>query len=395
MSTWIIVIVLVVIGWVMLQSRKRRAPAEQNSALMASRPAAARTLLVMAGGTGGHIFPALAVANAMRAKGWDVVWLGASGAMETRVVPQHGIDLVTLEITGVRGKGVLKKLSQPWVQLKALCTALNLIFRRRPDVAIGFGGFTGFPGGMAMRICWLPLVIHEQNSVAGLTNKVLSKLANRVLFAFPSAFPTLPAAQCVGNPVREELKLVAEPQVRFAGRSGRLKLLVVGGSLGAQVFNEQVPQALALIEPALRPQVIHQAGEKHIETLRANYAAAGVDAECVAFIADMASAYAEADLVLCRAGALTVAELACIGVAAVLVPFPHAVDDHQTGNARFLSDAAAGILLPQPEFSADKFANLLQKTTRDQCLSMAQAARTLGKADATEKVVAVIEELAG
>ncbi|WP_373974197.1 undecaprenyldiphospho-muramoylpentapeptide beta-N-acetylglucosaminyltransferase [Chitinibacter sp. SCUT-21] len=352
-----------------------------------------RTLLVMAGGTGGHIFPALAVANAMRDKGWDIVWLGAKGAMETRVVPQHGIDLVTLDITGVRGKGLLKKLSQPWVQLKALCGALNLIFRRRPDVAIGFGGFTGFPGGLAMRLCWLPLVIHEQNSVAGLTNKALSKLANRVLFAFPSAFPGRNG--CVGNPVRDELKNVAEPEQRFAGRTGPLKLLVVGGSLGAQVFNEQVPKALALIAPEARPQVIHQAGEKHIEALRANYAAAGVEAECVAFIGDMASAYAAADLVLCRAGALTVAELACVGVASVLVPFPHAVDDHQTGNAQFLSEEQAGILLPQTRMSAEVLADLLQKTSRDQCLLMAKNAKRLAKPDATAQVVAVIEELAG
>ncbi|WP_348943827.1 undecaprenyldiphospho-muramoylpentapeptide beta-N-acetylglucosaminyltransferase [Chitinibacter sp. FCG-7] len=354
-----------------------------------------RTLLVMAGGTGGHIFPALAVANAMRDKGWEVVWLGAKDAMETRVVPQHGIELVTLEITGVRGKGWLKKLSQPWVQGKALLSALNLIFRRRPDVAIGFGGFTGFPGGLAMRLCWLPLVIHEQNSVAGLTNKVLSKLANRVLFAFPNAFAALPAKQCVGNPVRDELKNVPAPAERFAGRTGALKLLVVGGSLGAQVFNEQVPKALAMMPLDARPQVIHQAGEKHIEALRANYAAAGVDAECVAFISDMASAYAEADLVLCRAGALTVAELACIGVAAVLVPFPHAVDDHQTGNAQFLSTENAGILLPQSQLTADSLAALLQQTSREQCLALASNAKRLAKPEATAQVVAVIEELAG
>lgn len=351
-----------------------------------------RTLLVMAGGTGGHIFPALAVANAVRAQGWDVVWLGAKDAMETRVVPQHGIDLVTLDITGVRGKGWLKKLSQPWVQAKALLHALNLIFRRRPDVAIGFGGFTGFPGGLAMRMCWLPLVIHEQNSVAGLTNRVLSKIANRVLFAFPSAFPN--QADCVGNPVRAEMNVVAGPELRFAERSGVLKILVVGGSLGAQVFNEQLPQALALIPENARPEVTHQSGEKHIETLKANYVAAGVNANCVAFIGDMAQAYADADLVLCRSGALTVAELACIGAASVLVPFPYAVDDHQTGNAKFLSDAGAGILLPQTESSPEKLAKLIQEMTREHCLKMAKAARVLAQPNATDAVVAVIKELA-
>ena len=354
--------------------------------------AAHRTLLIMAGGTGGHIFPALAVAQAMRAKGWGVVWLGAQGAMETRIVPQHDIPLETLAITGVRGKGLAKKLVQPWVQLMALCKAASVIFRHRPDVAIGFGGFTGFAGGLATRLLWLPLVVHEQNSVAGLTNKVLSKIANRVLFAFPSAFPS--RAGCVGNPVRDDITTQPEPLTRFAERTGPLKLLVVGGSLGAQVFNEQVPKALALLPEAQRPLVTHQAGEKHIEALKANYAAAGVAAECVAFIGDMAHAYAEADLVLCRAGALTVAELACVGAASVLVPFPSAVDDHQTGNARYLSDAGAGVLVPQGQFSAERFAALLQETDRARCLVLAEQARQLAKPDATLQVVQVIEELA-
>lgn len=352
----------------------------------------ARTLLVMAGGTGGHIFPALAVADAMRGKGWNVVWLGAAGKMETRIVPQTGITLETLDIGGVRGKGLLTKLAQPWVQLKALVGAVRVIFRHRPDVAIGFGGFTGFPGGLAMKLLRLPLAIHEQNSVAGLTNKTLAKIADRVLFAFPSAFPAREG--CVGNPVRDEIKTVALPQERFAGRSGPLKLLVVGGSLGAQVFNEEVPKALALLPQELRPQVIHQAGEKHIEALKEGYAQAGVVAECAAFIADMAKAYAEADLVLCRAGALTVAELSCVGAASVLVPFPHAVDDHQTGNARYLADAGAGILLPQGEFSAARFAALLQEMNRERCLTMAGIARGLAKPEATQAVVQAIEELA-
>lgn len=351
-----------------------------------------RTLLIMAGGTGGHIFPALAVANALRAKGWKVVWLGAAGKMEEKIVPQTGIPLETLAIGGVRGKGLLTKLMLPLVQLKALIGALRVIYRHRPDVAIGFGGFTGFTGGVAMKLLWLPLVIHEQNSVAGLTNKVLAKIADKVLFAFPSAFPGKDG--CVGNPVRAEISLVAEPAERFVGRSGPLKLLVVGGSLGAQVFNEEVPKALALLAPGDRPQVIQQAGEKHIGELQQNYAAAGVVAECAPFIADMASAYANADLILCRAGALTVAELACVGAAAVLVPFPHAVDDHQTGNAKYLADAGAGILIGQKDFSAEKFAALLKEMTRERCLKMATVARKLAKPDATASVVAVIEELA-
>ncbi len=351
-----------------------------------------RTLLVMAGGTGGHIFPALAVANALRQKDWNVVWLGAEGRMETRIVPEQGIPLETLAISGVRGKGIMNKLVQPWVQLKALIGALRVIFRYRPDVAIGFGGFTGFPGGVAMRLMWLPLVIHEQNSVAGLTNKVLAMIANKVLFAFPSAFPG--RTGCVGNPVRAEITQVAVPVERFAGRSGPLKLLVVGGSLGAQVFNEEVPKALALLVPEQRPQVIHQAGEKQIEALRVNYEKADVVAECAPFIADMAKAYAEADLVLCRAGALTIAELACVGAAAVLVPFPHAVDDHQTGNAKYLADAGAALLIDQKAFNAEKLATLLKEMTRERCLEMAQKARLLAKPDATGHVVAAIEELA-
>ncbi|WP_201782441.1 undecaprenyldiphospho-muramoylpentapeptide beta-N-acetylglucosaminyltransferase [Amantichitinum ursilacus] len=353
-----------------------------------------RTLLVMAGGTGGHIFPALAVADAVRQQGWEVVWLGASGAMETRIVPQHGIPLETLKITGVRGKGLLKKLIQPWVQLRALLQAVVVIFRFRPDVSIGFGGFTGFAGGVATRLMWLPLVIHEQNSVAGLTNKTLARIANRVLFAFPGAFAAGANRACIGNPVRGAILDVAEPAARFAGRSGPLKVLVVGGSLGAQVFNSEVPQALALLSPEQRPRVIHQAGEKNIETLRANYAAAGVQADCVAFIADMASAYAEADLVICRAGALTVSELACVGAASVLVPYPSAVDDHQTGNARYLSDAGAGSLIAQNDLTAARLAALLQQTNRADCLRMAEVARTLARPDATQQVVRVLEELA-
>jgi len=351
-----------------------------------------RTLLVMAGGTGGHIFPALAVANALRAKGWKVVCLGAAGKMEEKIVPQAGIQLETLAISGVRGKGVLTQLAQPWIQLKALWGALRVIDKHRPDVAIGFGGFTGFPGGVAMKLLRLPLAIHEQNSVAGLTNKTLAKIADKVLFAFPSAFDRQDG--CVGNPVRAEITQVAEPAERFASRSGPLKLLVVGGSLGAQVFNEEVPKALALLTQEERPQVIHQAGERHIASLQQNYANAGVSVECAPFIADMAKAYADADLILCRAGALTIAELACVGAASVLVPFPHAVDDHQTGNAQYLSESGAGLLIGQKDFSAEKFAALLKEMSRERCLEMATAARQLAKPDATARVVAVIEELA-
>lgn len=352
-----------------------------------------RTLLIMAGGTGGHIFPALAVAKALKAKGWNVVWLGAAGAMETRLVPQHDIPLETLAIRGVRGNGLLRWLTLPVVQLRAVLKALRIIFEYRPDVAIGFGGFTGFPGGLAARLLWLPLVVHEQNSVAGLTNRVLSKIASRVLFAFPSAFPGRDGL--VGNPVRPEIAAVAAPAERFAGRQGPLRLLVVGGSLGAQALNDTVPAALALLPEGERPLVTHQAGQKQLEALQQNYQRAGVAGEAVAFIDDMASAYGEADLVICRAGALTIAELAAAGVASVLVPYPHAVDDHQTGNARYLADAGAAILVPQNQLSAEGLAELLKNMNREQLLAMATSARQLALPAATDSVVRVCEELAG
>ena len=353
---------------------------------------ARRTALIMTGGTGGHIFPALAVADELKSRGWTLVFLGAEGGMETKLVPQHGYTLETLPMRGMRGNGLRRWLSLPWMLARALAGAANVIFRHRPDVSVGFGGYTGFPGGLMTRLLFKPLVIHEQNSVAGLTNRTLARIADRVLFAFPCAFPE--HAGCVGNPVRSEITTVALPQQRFAGRSGPLKLLVVGGSLGAQVFNEEVPKALAALPEAQRPQVLHQAGEKHLAALQANYANAGVVAECAAFIANMAQAYADADLVLCRAGALTVAELASIGAAAVLVPYPHAVDDHQTGNARYLSEAGAGVLLPQTEFNAARLAALLQDMTRERCLGMAEQAHRLAKPDATLAVAKVIEELA-
>ncbi|MDK2122463.1 undecaprenyldiphospho-muramoylpentapeptide beta-N-acetylglucosaminyltransferase [Parachitinimonas caeni] len=351
-----------------------------------------RTLLIMAGGTGGHIFPALAVANALRERGWKVVWLGARGAMEEKLVPQHGIELLTLPIGGVRGKGLLRLLTLPFEQLRAFVMALSVYFEVRPDVSIGFGGFTGFPGGIAARFLWLPLVVHEQNSVAGLTNKVLSRLANRVLTAFPSAFPK--KGQLVGNPVRPEIAALPAPADRFAGRVGPLRILVVGGSLGAAVLNETVPQALALIPADQRPLVKHQAGAKQIDALRGHYAAAGVAGECLPFIDDMAAAYGEADLVICRAGALTIAELAAAGVGAILVPFPHAVDDHQTGNAAYLADNGAAVLVPQRELTVQWLAERLQQYNRPQLLAMAEAARGLAKPDATKVVADILESLA-
>ncbi|MGL6070099.1 undecaprenyldiphospho-muramoylpentapeptide beta-N-acetylglucosaminyltransferase [Craterilacuibacter sp.] len=352
---------------------------------------ASRTVMVMAGGTGGHIFPGLAVARELQARGWKVIWLGAEGGMETRLVPQHGFAIETIRMRGMRGNGLKRWLSLPLMLASAFAGASSVIFRHRPDLAIGFGGYTGFPGGVMARLCLKPLVIHEQNSVAGLTNRLLAKIASRTLYAFPAAFAGKDGL--VGNPVRSEIVAQAEPASRFAGRSGPLRLLVVGGSLGAKIFNDTVPAALALLPANARPQVVHQAGAKQIEALRENYAQAGVAADCRAFIDDMAGEYAAADLVLCRAGALTIAELAAIGAASLLVPYPHAVDDHQTGNARFLADAGAAQLLPQGKLDAAALADLLQSLNRSDCLQMAVAARRLAMPDAALKVADVCEAL--
>ncbi|WP_246542700.1 undecaprenyldiphospho-muramoylpentapeptide beta-N-acetylglucosaminyltransferase [Paludibacterium yongneupense] len=350
-----------------------------------------KTVMIMAGGTGGHIFPGLAVAGELSRRGWQVIWLGAAGGMETRLVPQHGYAIETVKIAGMRGNGIKRWLSLPFMLTGALCATTAVILRHRPNVAIGFGGYTGFPGGLMSRVLGRPLVVHEQNSVAGLTNRLMSRIASRTLFAFPGAFPGREGL--VGNPVRPEIAAVAAPEQRFAGREGRLRLLVVGGSLGAKVFNERVPAALARIAPDLRPLVVHQAGVKQIDALRENYAAAGVDADCRAFIDDMAAEYGRADLVICRAGALTVAELAAVGVGSLLVPFPHAVDDHQTGNARYLADAGAAKLIAQDAFEVEGLAQLILNLTRDECLQMARSARSLAIIDAASRVADVCESL--
>jgi len=307
------------------------------------------------------------------------------------LVPKHGYDMAWVRFSGLRGKGLLRALALPANLLLACWQSARAILARRPDVVLGMGGYISFPGGMMASLLNRPLAIHEQNSVAGLANRVLARLADRVLQAFPG---TLPGAQLCGNPVRSDIAALPTPRARYAARTGPLKLLVMGGSLGAQVLNETLPRALALLPQAQRPEVTHQAGAKHIEALRAGYAAAGVRVEALAFIDDMAARYREADVVICRAGALTVAELACAGVASILVPFPHAVDDHQTGNAKFLSERGAAILLPQAEMSAERVAGLLRGLTRERLLDMAEKGRALGKPDATESVARACMELA-
>lgn len=350
-----------------------------------------RSILIMAGGTGGHIFPALAVADILREQGWQVTWLGAPNSMEADLVPKHGYEMAMVRFSGLRGNGLLRKLLLPLNLAVALWQSAVAMFRCRPDVVLGMGGYITFPGGLMAALLRRPLVIHEQNSVAGLSNKVLAKFAQKVLSGFPDV---LPKAIWCGNPVRSSIAALQEPQQRYAARTGRLNVLVVGGSLGAKAINEAVPQALARLPEAIRPNVLHQTGKNHHAAVVALYKEAGVQADIQSFIADMAASYAQADLVICRAGALTVAELAAAGVASLLIPFPFAVDDHQTHNARFLSERGAAVLLPQTELSADKLAELLSGLDREKLMEMAQRTRSLARPEAAEKVANVCRELA-
>jgi UDP-N-acetylglucosamine--N-acetylmuramyl-(pentapeptide) pyrophosphoryl-undecaprenol N-acetylglucosamine transferase len=350
-----------------------------------------RTILIMAGGTGGHIMPGLAVAGVLREQGWRVVWLGAPGSMEAELVPKHGYEMAWVNFSGLRGKGLVRKLLLPLTLLRAFAQSMAVLLRQRPDVVLGMGGYIAFPGGMMASLLNRPLVIHEQNSIAGLSNKVLVHLADKVLSGFPDV---LKGAQWCGNPVRAEIAALPEPAQRYAGRSGRLNLLVVGGSLGAKALNEALPQALAQMPEEARPNVLHQTGKQHFEAVQQLYQQAGVQAEIRPFLDDMGGCYANADVVICRAGALTIAELAAAGVASVLIPFPFAVDDHQTHNARFLSGYGAAVLLPQGELSAEKLARLLGEFTREKLLVMAQAARVLAKPDAARQVAQVCAEMA-
>ncbi|MFC0400438.1 undecaprenyldiphospho-muramoylpentapeptide beta-N-acetylglucosaminyltransferase [Paraburkholderia rhizosphaerae] len=355
-----------------------------------------RTLMVMAGGTGGHVFPGLAVAHLMQAWGWRVVWLGNPTGMEATLVPKHGIPMEYVRFGGLRGKGLATKLMLPVNLLRACSQSLSVLRRVKPDVVLGMGGYITFPAGVMTWLSGRSLVLHEQNSIAGLANKVLAKLAKRVLVAFPNA---LPHAEWTGNPIREELARVPTPEGRYASRSGPLNVLVVGGSLGAAGLNEVVPNALARLAPNERPRIVHQAGAKHIDAARANYEAAGIatgdDVQLVPFIDDMTSAYANADLVICRSGAMTVAEIAAVGVAAFFVPFPYAVDDHQTTNAAFLAEHGAARVVQQRDLTADMLADWLRGQTRATLVEMAKRSRSLAKPDATEQVAQVCATVAG
>ena len=348
-------------------------------------------VLIMAGGTGGHVFPALALARLLRANARPVIWLGTRRGLEARVVPAEGFPVEWLSAAGLRGKGFVSLLKAPYMLVRSLWEALRIVRRHRPVVVVGFGGFVTGPGGLAAWLCRRPLLIHEQNAVAGSTNRALAPLAREVLTAFPTAFPGYPRARMIGNPVRAEIASLPAPVVRFSDRQGAIRLLVVGGSLGALKLNQVVPQALAQMRAeGAAPEftVRHQTGEKHLDATRAAYAVARSDGEITAFIGDMAQALGWADLVICRAGALTIAELAAAGVGAVLVPYPHAVDDHQTVNAQFLVRAGAARCVADSSLTPGLLAGLLRELCagRASLLQMAEAARAVAMPDAAEQL---------
>ena len=350
-----------------------------------------RSVLVMAGGTGGHIFPGLAVAECLRNQGWTVAWMGNPTGMEYRLVPAKGFAFEGVKFSGLRGKGMLTKVLMPFRLARAMMQSWKILRRLKPSVVLGMGGYITFPGGLVSYLMGRPLVLHEANSVAGSANRVLARFATRVLTGFPK---TLKEAQWVGNPIRESFESLSDCRARYGKRQGPLHLLIVGGSLGAAALNTVVPEALALLPADRRPNVLHQTGEQHLEAVTKTYQQLGVNGELKPFIEDMATAYANADLVICRAGAMTVSEISAAGVAACFVPFPYAIDDHQTANARFLSDAKAAILIPQSQLDADSLANLVLGLRREDLAEMAVKAQALAKFHATEEVASICEECA-
>jgi UDP-N-acetylglucosamine--N-acetylmuramyl-(pentapeptide) pyrophosphoryl-undecaprenol N-acetylglucosamine transferase len=354
-----------------------------------------RPVMIMAGGTGGHVFPALAVAERLRALGVPVIWLGTRQGLEARVVPAAGLPIEWLSVGGLRGKGWITKLLAPVHLLRAVFQAARVVLRYRPRSVLGMGGFVAGPGGLTAWLLRRPLLIHEQNAVPGLTNRWLSHLARRILEAFPDTFEASARVMRTGNPVREAIAELPGPEQRMAGRLGPARLLIVGGSLGARALNELVPAALAGFAPAERPEVWHQTGRRGTEDARERYEALGVRARLDPFIEDMAEAYAWADLAVCRAGALTVAELTAVGLGAILVPYPYAVDDHQTHNAEYLVRHGAALLAQQRELDPERLRELLAGliSNRDGLLSLAVAARALARVDAADQVARACLEL--
>ena len=355
-----------------------------------------KRLMIMAAGTGGHIFPGIAIAQTMRARGWEVTWLGTALGMEQDLVPKHGIEMDTIDFSGMRGKGLQHTLSGAFKLTTSFASCLRFIARRKPSVVLGMGGYVCVPGGLMARLRRLPLALVNADAALLLSNKTLTPLAQRVMFGFPADFGRAAGkASVTGNPVRKEILDVESPQTRFNGREGALRILVVGGSLGAKALNDAVPAALALIPEATRPVVTHQSGKKNIEALEKSYKDAGVAANVVAFIDDMAAAYAEADVVICRAGAITMSELTAAGVASVLVPFVASTTSHQRDNAQWAQTQHAAIHLPQNELNAARLAELLGGLSRGECRDMALAAHAVGKRDANEAIADILEQLAG
>ena len=356
-----------------------------------------RPILVMAGGTGGHVYPALAVATELQARSRDVVWLGTRRGIEERLVPAAGFDIEWISVSGLRRKGLVALLLAPLQLLWALVQSLGVIARRRPAAVLGMGGFASGPGGVAAWLTRRPLAIHEQNAAAGLTNRLLARLARVVLQAFPGSFNNRIAAQTVGNPVRAAIAALAEPEVRYADRQGPLRLLVLGGSQGALSLNRDVPAAMALLPAAARPRIRHQCGERTLDIAAAAYRDANVDADLTGYIDDISAAYAWADVVICRSGALTVAELCAVGLPALLVPYPSAVDDHQTANARPLAATGAAEIIDEerltPALLAGRFADFA--ASRDALLERAKKARALAQPDAVAVIADHLQALAG
>jgi len=355
-----------------------------------------RPILVMAGGTGGHVYPALAVAKALQKQSREVVWLGTHRGLESRIVPANNIDIEWISVGGLRGKSSLTLILAPFRLVWALAQSLLVMARHRPAAVLGMGGFVSGPGGLAAWLTRRPLLIHEQNAIAGLTNRLLARLARVVLQAFPGSFPANIKSETVGNPVRADIAALAEPATRFASREGPLRLLVLGGSQGALALNKVVPAALARLPGDLRPVVRHQAGSRTIDAAREAYEHESIDAELVSYIDDMADAYAWADLVICRAGALTVAEVSAAGLPAIFVPFPNAVDDHQTANAQPMADAGAAAIMAEADLCDESLAGLLRNwlESRDELLARASKARTLAKPEALNRISALCLEVA-
>lgn len=354
----------------------------------------AKHLMIMAAGTGGHIFPGIAIAETMRARGWTVSWLGTVKGMEAQLVPKHNIEMDNLDFSGLRGKGILHSVTGAIKLLASFIRCFSIVGKRKPDVVLGMGGYVTVPGGMMAALRGKPVVLMNADAALLLSNKVLSPFANKLLFGLPSLLELGSRKMVVtGNPVRAEICQLAAPTVRYSARDGVLNILVVGGSLGAKVLNETIPEALALIPVEFRPTVTHQSGKQHADALRQRYAEKGVTAEVLEFIDDMPSRYANADLVICRAGAITVSELNAAGVASILIPFVASSTSHQTENALWMAREKAGIYLPQAELNANALAQKLQAMNRAQCLEMAQIAYALGKREANETIATILEEL--